>query len=34
MITVSPTGSIALMTGAHRGIGRAFVQTLLDRGAA
>lgn len=27
-------GSIALVTGANRGIGRAYVQALLDRGAA
>lgn len=27
-------GSVALVTGANRGIGRAYVQALLDRGAA
>jgi NAD(P)-dependent dehydrogenase (short-subunit alcohol dehydrogenase family) len=28
------TGSVALVTGAHGGIGRAFVADLLKRGAA
>jgi NAD(P)-dependent dehydrogenase (short-subunit alcohol dehydrogenase family) len=30
---VNLTGAVALVTGANRGIGRAFVQELLDRGA-
>ena len=34
MSTFNPARSVALVTGANRGIGRAFVQTLLDRGAA
>ena len=33
MSHVNPTGSIALVTGANRGIGRAFVSTLVARGA-
>ncbi|MFC4022186.1 short-chain dehydrogenase, partial [Micromonospora sp. GCM10011542] len=28
------TGSVALVTGANRGIGRHFTQQLLERGAA
>ncbi len=27
-------GSVALVTGAHRGIGRAFARALIDHGAA
>jgi NAD(P)-dependent dehydrogenase (short-subunit alcohol dehydrogenase family) len=27
-------GAVALVTGANRGIGKSFVQALLDRGAA
>ncbi|MBT4100661.1 MAG: SDR family NAD(P)-dependent oxidoreductase, partial [Gemmatimonadetes bacterium] len=34
MSTFNPAGSVALVTGANRGIGRAFVKILLDRGSA
>ena len=34
MGSYDPAGSIALVTGANRGIGRAFVEVLLKRGAA
>ena len=34
MSSFDPSGSIALVTGANRGIGRAFVEGLLARGAA
>ncbi len=34
MSSVEIAGSVALVTGANRGIGRAIVQALLDRGAA
>ena len=34
MSSYDPAGSIALVTGANRGIGRAFVEVLLARGAS
>ena len=34
VLTMDINGSVALVTGANRGIGAAFTRTLLDRGAA